>query len=133
MRVLILTTIVFCLYSIKTTETVLDEKLIGLWIFIDEERLDKYFERKLMFDIDKPGIEFKEDGTLLKRQNIGWCSTPPITYDNYDGIWKISKDSILTINYKYWGGELQESWKVKKIDEEMLLVKYLNHKRVKKE
>lgn len=25
---------------------------------------------------------FNEDGTLIVRQNVGWCGTPPITYGN---------------------------------------------------
>ena len=86
----------------------LKKSIIGTWVH------DSYSENSAIFissdslKRDAPGIEFKKDGTLIKRQNDGWCGTPPITYSNQDGTWKIISDTSIQITYSYWRGQVEE-------------------------
>ncbi|MGD9202695.1 MAG: hypothetical protein PVI26_14130 [Chitinispirillia bacterium] len=80
-------------------------KFIGLWVqmkFLDRKVI---YEKSIEFDKNKPGIEFKSDNSLIKRQIIGWCGTPPVTYGNYTGTWKFVGTNILEVIYEYWGGQ----------------------------
>jgi len=74
------------------------------------------------FAHDKPGIEFHRDGTLTKRQNVGWCGTPPISYGNYDGTWEWTSENTLTVKYEFWGGTAEEDWVVRSIGEDEMVV-----------
>ena len=59
-----------------------------------------------------PSIQFLNDGTLIERKNAGWCGTPPITYSDFSGKWKIKNNNDLNINVAYWGGTEQKIWKI---------------------
>ena len=51
-----------------------------------------------------PGIVFHEDGSLTKRQNSGWCGTPPINYSEFKGNWKYnSATNLFELTYNHWG------------------------------
>ena len=58
---------------------------------------------------DDPGITFKDDGSLIERRNAGFCGTPPISYDDYDGSWSL-EDSVISINTDFWGGTMDMEW-----------------------
>ncbi|GLB52570.1 hypothetical protein NBRC110019_16100 [Neptunitalea chrysea] len=68
-----------------------------------------------------PGIIFKSDGTLIKRQNIGWCGTPPITYGNFSGEWTKTSDVTLVISHTYWDGTIHKNWMLKNASDKRLL------------
>ena len=90
--------------SIKSQTENNQNELISVWVYSDYENEVIEYVKSKNFNKNESGIEFKKNGKLIKRQNIGWCGTPPITYDNYDGSWEFSSDSTLTIIYDYWGG-----------------------------
>lgn len=68
--------------------------IIGIWIPLD----DAYYIRATEFASDKPGYQFKPDGLFVRRGNIGWCGTPPVTYGNFDGQWKSIDEITLIIH-----------------------------------
>ena len=70
--------------------------------------------------INSPGIEFRKNGTLIKRQNAGWCGTPPITYSNQEGSWKILSDTSIQISYDYWRGQVEENLWIQASEEGIL-------------
>ena len=86
-------------------------QIIGSWIFIEDVANDTFFSIKKVkkLDHDKPGIVFKKNGKLIKRQNSGWCGTPPIAYANYDGTWELRKNT-LSLKYSFNNGEMEEEW-----------------------
>ncbi len=52
---------------------------------------------------DAPGFTFRPDGQFVERANSGWCGTPPVSYSDYPGSWRMDGDSLL-IEGRYWGG-----------------------------
>ena len=100
-----------------------DYKLMAVWVFSDyEDEIIKYVKSE-SFKKDESGIEFKKNGKLTKRQNVGSCGTPPITYGNYKGSWKYTSDSTLTIKYNYWGGKSEQDWEIIELNSNSLKIR----------
>lgn len=125
--------VAICLTALLTTSFKPDLKfdkamLVGVWIYDKyEDEAVKYVKHKA-FEKDVSGIKFKKNGELVRRQNVGWCGTPPITYSNYDGTWKVTSDSTLTIRYKYWGGDAEQDWLIKELSASVLKIKRLDYR-----
>ena len=63
---------------------------------------------------------------------MGWCGTPPISYGNYDGTWKIEDDSKLTITYEYWGGTMEEEWAISNLSTDKMKISRIKHREIEK-
>jgi len=102
-------------------------QIIGSWIFIEDVANDTFFSIKKVkkLESDKPGIQFRKNGKLIKRQNSGWCGTPPIAYANYDGTWEL-RNKILTLKYSYFNGSIEEEWEIIEIKNNILKYKLKN-------
>ncbi|MEN8157321.1 MAG: hypothetical protein ABFS10_10230 [Bacteroidota bacterium] len=83
------------------------------------------YKRADEFDQEKPGFTINEDGTFIERKNAGWCATPPISYDNFEGTWVALSDSLLEITVGYWGGTLLYQMRIISVDQEKLRIRYL--------
>lgn len=130
MVVLILLCLVV-LESAKAPDFTLKEGVVGSWKY-DGYSLDTVkLVRVPYFNRDNKGIKFKTDGSLVKRQNSGWCGTPPITYANYNGTWKVTSDSTLHINHDYWGGTMQMDWKLVSSTENSIVFVVTHHETIK--
>lgn len=93
--------------------------IIGIWIPSD----DGYYIRSTDFQSNKPGYEFKANGELIQRGNIGWCGTPPISYRNYVGKWKWIDNNTLFIESSNWRGPFTEKLKCQFLDKNMDKIK----------
>jgi hypothetical protein len=62
------------------------------------------------------------DGTLIERKIVGWCFTPPVTYDNYSGNWQIQENGDIIIEVAYWGGMEHKVWKIVDITNSFLKI-----------
>jgi hypothetical protein len=105
----------------------LSSAILGVWLFDESSYANnsmKLVKRDDLVD-DRAGIVFQSNGDLLKRQNVGWCGTPPVQYGNYDGDWTLSADSVLTLHYEYWGGWAIEKWKIQELSDSALVVSLL--------
>lgn len=71
------------------------------------------------------GFIIKEDGSFIERKNAGWCGTPPISYDNFEGNWEALSDSLLDITVAYWGGTLTYQMRIFSLEEDKLGIRYL--------
>ncbi|MCP4312567.1 MAG: hypothetical protein GY790_14995 [Bacteroidetes bacterium] len=71
------------------------------------------------------GFTFNEDGTFIEHKNSGWCGTPPISYDNFEGTWEPLSDSLLDITVAYWGGTMTYQMQIVSLHEDKLGIKYL--------
>jgi len=76
-------------------------------------------------DTEKYGFTLNEDGTFVERKNSGWCGTPPIAYDNFEGTWEIVSDSLLDITVAYWGGMMTYQIRIISVDSQELAIMYL--------
>jgi len=118
--------------SFKIKYKDLNEEIIGVWVYKNYNDSSSEYKKKNSFDKNEPGIKFKRNGKLIKRQNVGWCGTPPITYDNFQGTWKITSDSTLTIRYKYWDGMAEEDLLIVELNNKKLIIESTDYRREKK-
>lgn len=80
-----------------------DNLLIGTWINTNSVYDTVVYSRIGKFT-DSYCIRFNDDGSVLERRNAGFCGTPPITYADYNGSWKLINDTIMEVRSEYWGG-----------------------------
>ncbi len=105
-----------------------DDSLLATWVYDSYVGGTMNYTKEESFNEDKPGIQFKSGGKLVKRQNVGWCGTPPIDYGDNDGTWKQTSDSTITISYHYWGGTAEEDWQIMNVSDKNLTVKQLSYR-----
>jgi len=116
------------LTSFQYSDSIDIELLHGVWVETEYANETYTFNRAKAFHKKKPGIEFKKGGKLLKRQNAGWCGTPPITYTNNEGSWSIEPDATLRLSYQFWGGTINTTWQVQQLDRNTLEARVLEFK-----
>lgn len=99
--------------------------LLGTWIEQGNEENLTLLERGEKLNDAKYGFVFKEDGTFTERKNSGWCGTPPISYENFDGTWEALSDSLIDITVAYWGGSMTYQMRIVSLDAEELKIRFL--------
>ncbi len=99
--------------------------IIGTWVENGYEDDVTLLERAQSLDPSKYGFTINEDGTFIEHKNAGWCATPPITYDNFEGDWEAVSDSLLEINVGYWGGTMTYQMRIVFLDQDSLGIRYL--------
>jgi hypothetical protein len=82
-------------------------------------------ERSSGLDPSKYGFTLRENGEFIERKNAGWCGTPPITYDNFEGTWVALSDSLLEITVGYWGGTMNYQIRIVSLEQDLLAIRYL--------
>ena len=99
--------------------------IVGTWIedgYTDDvlnlDRADK-------LDPSKYGFSIEDDGAFIEHKNSGWCGTPPIAYDSFDGAWEAVSDSLLEVTVGYWGGIMTYQIRIVSLDNENLSIRYL--------
>lgn len=100
-------------------------EIIGTWVEIEYKGDTLFLQRFGDFDKEKYGFSIHGDGTFTEHKNAGWCGTPPISYDSFDGTWKAVSDSLLDITVAYWGGMMTYQMRIVSLDAEELAIRYL--------
>ena len=98
----------------------LKKAIVGTWINSGYNESSLLLEKSDSLSNDAPGLQFQKNGILIKRQNAGWCGTPPITYSNNEGAWTVLNDSTIRISYSYWRGPVEEDLWIQSIDNSQL-------------
>ena len=104
--------------------------VIGTWVdvndplFSPEEGIMR-LNRAEELDADLYGFIFHEDGSFTERKNSGWCGTPPIAYDNFEGTWNPLNDTLIDITVAYWGGTLTYQMWIVSLEGDELDIRYL--------
>jgi len=101
-----------------------DDILIGYWVNPVYSGQEITFMRSNSFMSNEYGIYFKENMNLVERKNAGWCGTPPVSYDDFEGTWKQTANRLL-LHLSYWGGWMDVEWQIVSLDEELLIVKVI--------
>jgi hypothetical protein len=109
--------------SFQTSESKIADFLYQKWVYNDSQNGNLIYESKRNFNKSKSGIEFKEDGTLMRKQNSGWCGTPPIEFETVSGTWNYISDSIIEIEFKDWSGFRKDTLQVIELTEFKLTLK----------
>jgi hypothetical protein len=105
--------------------------IIGTWVeqgeasLIVEEDGMMRFTRSEDLDPDHYGFIFQNNGSFTERKNSGWCGTPPIAYDNFEGTWEPLSDTLLDITVAYWGGTLTYQMHIVSLEGDVLGIRYL--------
>jgi hypothetical protein len=89
------------------------------------------YRRGSDIESDKGGYQFLSDGRLKVRQNLGWCGTPPISYETALGLWNKTSDSTMRLEYPYWGGKIIDDILIVKISSSELQIRSINLQRLK--
>ena len=118
--------VLFVLFtSFNKTESKSSEYLFQKWVFENFKSDKVTYESKRKFHKHKPGIEFKENGIISKKQNSSWCGTE-IEYETVSGTWKKISDSLLAIEYENWNGKNKDTLQIVKLTKSKLIIKYSN-------
>jgi hypothetical protein len=119
-----------CLFALiaceENTDPVIDDSdlLIGYWTNpVGIDTLLKY-ERAVGLKEDAYSFGFKGGHTFVERKNAGWCGTPPVTFDDYQGTWA-RHDSLIDIDVPYWGGTAHYQWKIISLDNSSLTITWV--------
>jgi hypothetical protein len=107
--------LLFVLISANQKQQTFSKKqLIGIWLFEENTSSENSasLTKSKKFKEEEPGIQLKKNGKLVKRQNSGKCATPPISFANYEGTWKMTGESTLTVKYEFFDGTIEEDWKI---------------------
>ena len=102
------------LFPANATEDVkaksLADQIVGVWEMQYSGENKMTFRKVKQLAHDQGGIEFLADRTVKLKRNAGWCGTPPISYGEYIGSWKIEGNSLF-YNYEYNKQELKNELK----------------------
>lgn len=102
-----------------------NEGIIGTWIENGYEEDVTLLEKGDQLDPSKYGFTISENGSFTERKNSGWCGTPPITYDNFEGSWVALSDSLIEITVAYWGGTMNYQMRIVSLGPKELQIRYL--------
>lgn len=96
------------LILISCTDNLVNESmpdnLEGTWVYRSYQEDVYTMEKSINLENDNSGLIILGNGKLIERKNIGFCGTPPVVYDNYQGNWESLSDTKLTVVVGYWGG-----------------------------
>ncbi|WP_406682827.1 hypothetical protein N1F78_08995 [Seonamhaeicola sp. MEBiC1930] len=115
---------VFCLVNTKCTETekpVIDKDnlIIGDWIEPIYNNDEITFKRSASLLAESYGISFKQNSDFVERSS-GWCGTPPLTFFDSNGVWKL-EDELISVALDYYPNSY--FWRIVSISEETLVIK----------
>ena len=130
MKQLVFFIVVLLLVSCEKASMELDAlgsnaSIVGTWVEDGQKGDTLLLQRSGAFDKEKYGFTINDDGSYIERKNSGWCGTPPIAYDNFEGNWEAVSDSLLDITVAYWGGMITYQIRIIYLDAEELSIRYL--------
>jgi hypothetical protein len=108
------------------TQPISDSTLYNVWVNYDDDFSDPNTLRSAQnLEANHYGFIIEKDGTFIERKNAGWCGTPPIYYENFDGSWKSISENILEITVEFWGGIDTFKIEILSITESELNINYI--------
>jgi hypothetical protein len=99
-----------------------EKAILGYWNFEDANTEHTIYKHAEDFS-NTPGFKFLEDGRIIDRKNIGFCGTPPITYQNYTGTWEFIDENTIQVVSHDWTGEVKFKIYIKELNETFMSVK----------
>lgn len=129
-KTLIILAILIVLSSCNKNDDLLiieDNLLIGSWSESVYENGTIIFKRVKEIPEAEYSLTFKQEDSLFIEKTSGWCGTPPLTFFNIKGTWKIEKDilKIYDINIPNFEGAkpvLLYNFKIISLTEEKLIL-----------
>lgn len=103
----------------------LNNDLYGTWVDAGLKDSLYIMHKAAAFEEDNGGFAIYPNGVFVTRGNAGWCGTPPISYQNYNGSWNFESGSLLNVNAGYWGGTNNYKIKIVSLTETELICSYI--------
>ncbi|MFO7445310.1 MAG: hypothetical protein R6W90_03045 [Ignavibacteriaceae bacterium] len=104
--------------------------LMGTWVHDNYSEYNVRIMRKSQtLKKDNYGFIFYRDGGFVERNINGWCGTPPVAYNNYEGEWVTESDSLIKITVEYWGGITEYRIKIISLTRSELKFIHINNER----
>ena len=123
---LILISIILIVSCSICTEPKSASDIYSVWVdYKDDYANPRVLTLSNKLDENKYGFIIESDGTFIERKNAGWCGTPPIYYENFDGSWKYISDDVLEITVDFLGGIDTFKIEIVSIDEYELKINYI--------
>lgn len=94
--------------------------LFQTWVKVGYSDGSAVYKSRGSFKKSRPGVEFRKDGTIIKRQNLSFCGTPPIKYENASGNWSFTSDSLLILQYENWRGFIKDTFEMTHLSKKRL-------------
>ena len=116
--------------SFYKPESKTSEFLFQKWVYENYENDNLTYESRWKFKKHKPGIEFKENGTIIRKQNSSWCGNE-IEFETVSGKWKKISESLLEIEYKNWSGMNKDTLQIVELTKSKLIVKPIHTQKKK--
>lgn len=125
---LAVTTLVLVISSCMHLSRNFNPPLEKIWIIKKYE--DSVITYKSLANMpgDSGVYQFKSGGRLTVKQNSSWCGTEPIHYEMVNGTWNTIADSVIRLEYPYWGGIAVTDFHVINISDSELYVKIIREK-----
>lgn len=98
-----------------------------IWVYKNYEDSVITFKSTANINAEEPTYQFKSGGRLTVKQNSSYCATEPY-YEIVDGTWNSISDSVIRLEYPYWGGTLINDFHVINISDSELCVKTVRKK-----
>ncbi|QTE21580.1 hypothetical protein [Polaribacter cellanae] len=96
-----------------------DNLLLGVWIEPNFKNGITTFKRGNNLPKEAYGISFQKDNKFTERTS-GWCGTPPLTFFNTKGTWRLNENLI---EVKVQSYPTNFGWKIIELTETKLVVK----------
>ncbi|QTD36533.1 hypothetical protein JL193_10275 [Polaribacter batillariae] len=93
--------------------------LLGSWIEPDFDGENTTFKRGNALPKESYGISFQKNNEFIERTS-GWCGTPPLTFFNNKGTWRLNKN-LIEVNIQSYPSNF--GWKIIELTETKLVVK----------
>lgn len=95
------------------------DSLYGNWVQPVYENETITFQKAASLSEKSYGISLSKNGSFLERSS-GWCGTPPLSFFDYKGTWKLEDDLIMVSTQNYPG---DFNWRIISLTSEQLVVK----------
>ncbi len=99
--------------------------IVGTWQLVRYDNDTALLSRVPELPKNNYGFIISENGVFIERKNAGWCGTPPISYDNFSGVWKEEKENLLQIKVDFWGGITQFKMQIVDSTDQILRILYM--------
>lgn len=104
-RQILFASLVLFFTSCDGSDTTMNTRLIGAWTVAGYEDDVTVMHRTAGLAHDEYGFIFSKSGRFTERKINGWCGTPPVVFEDYDGRWENVTDSQVHVVVGYWGGQ----------------------------
>ncbi|MBI3195683.1 MAG: hypothetical protein HYZ34_14635 [Ignavibacteriae bacterium] len=105
-------------------------EITGTWIYHQAKDSTVVLLKSDSLNKDCYGFTIHPDGKFIERKNIGWCGTPPISYDNFQGTWQYQTEQSLQITVGYWGGQEKYILKIISLSSTIIEIYYQSRENI---